>query len=493
MSPARSPLLPLLPLLLWGCAMGQSDPNPAPAPAPNATRPVFLCGGEHVGDSGYIASEGFPNHYPPSKTCTWTITVPEGQVVMLSFRVFDLEPDPGCRYDSLEVFNGPSAGAQSLGRFCGTFRPGALLSTGRHMLLRMVTDEGTGGRGFLVWFSAGLPHVNGRPRGRRKWGANHIDSRLAGEPWHYWDEHQFCGGKLEKPQGSLKTPNWPESNYPAGISCSWHIIAPPGQVVELTFGKFDVEDDTYCRYDYVAVFHGGATDDSRRVGKFCGDRAPGPIYSEGNELLVQFVSDLSVTADGFAASYTVKSPAEAADKALKPAPGIFPGSKPGQAGTKPAPKPKPEPKPTTWALPEAEPPSAQTPAKVQCPQKCRRSGSLQGHFCANDFVITGTVKTVVRGAGNRVTATISLLNTYKAGALSLPQAEKGATLRLEVPCRQCPALKKGSNYIFMGRVDAEGLGELPPESFVVPYRPQQHQVLTTLSKRPCGGAPKRNA
>nr|XP_048689615.1 procollagen C-endopeptidase enhancer 1 [Caretta caretta] len=466
MSPARSPLLPPLLLLLWGCAMGQSDPNPAPAPAPNATRPVFLCGGEHVGDSGYIASEGFPNHYPPSKTCTWTITVPEGQVVMLSFRVFDLEPDPGCRYDSLEVFNGPSAGAQSLGRFCGTFRPGALLSTGRHMLLRMVTDEGTGGRGFLVWFSAGLPHVN---------------------------EHQFCGGKLEKPQGSLKTPNWPESNYPAGISCSWHIIAPPGQVVELTFGKFDVEDDTYCRYDYVAVFHGGATDDSRRVGKFCGDRAPGPIYSEGNELLVQFVSDLSVTADGFAASYTVKSPAEAADKALKPAPGIFPGSKPGQAGTKSAPKPKPEPKPTTRAPPEAEPPSAQTPAKVQCPQKCRRSGSLQGHFCANDFVITGTVKTVVRGAGNRVTATISLLNTYKAGALSLPQAEKGATLRLEVPCRQCPALKKGSSYIFMGRVDAEGLGELPPESFVVPYRPQQHQVLTTLSKRPCGGAPKRNA
>uniref|UniRef100_A0A8C4YRX9 Procollagen C-endopeptidase enhancer n=1 Tax=Gopherus evgoodei TaxID=1825980 RepID=A0A8C4YRX9_9SAUR len=213
-------------------------------------RPVFLCGGEHVGESGYIASEGFPNHYPPGKTCTWTITVPEGQVVILSFRVFDLEPDPGCRYDSLEIFNGHSATAQRLGRFCGTFRPGALLSTSNHMMLRMVTDEGTGGRGFLVWFSSGLPHVN---------------------------EHQFCGGKLEKAQGSLKTPNWPETNYPAGISCSWHIIAPVGQVVELTFGKFDVEDDTYCRYDYVAVFNGGATDDSRRVGKFCGDRAPAPF------------------------------------------------------------------------------------------------------------------------------------------------------------------------------------------------------------------------
>ncbi|XP_031466410.1 kinesin-like protein KIF1C, partial [Phasianus colchicus] len=37
-------------------------------------RPVFLCGGEHGGDSGYIASEGFPRHYPPHSNCTWSIT-----------------------------------------------------------------------------------------------------------------------------------------------------------------------------------------------------------------------------------------------------------------------------------------------------------------------------------------------------------------------------------------------------------------------------------
>lgn len=46
------------------------------------------------------------------------------------------------------------------------------------------------------------------------------------------------------------------------------------QVIALTFGKFDVEPDTYCRYDYVAVFNGADRDDSRRIGKFCGDRSP---------------------------------------------------------------------------------------------------------------------------------------------------------------------------------------------------------------------------
>lgn len=43
-------------------------------------------------------------------------------------------------------------------------------------------------------------------------------------------EQQFCGGRLEKEEGTLKTPNWPEENYPAGISCSWHIVAPPDKV-----------------------------------------------------------------------------------------------------------------------------------------------------------------------------------------------------------------------------------------------------------------------
>lgn len=38
---------------------------------------------------------------------------------------------------------------------------------------------------------------------------------------------------MEKAQGTLTTPNWPESDYPPGISCSWHIIAPSNQV--LTF------------------------------------------------------------------------------------------------------------------------------------------------------------------------------------------------------------------------------------------------------------------
>lgn len=41
---------------------------------------------------------------------------------------------------------------------------------------------------------------------------------------------QYCGGRLERPSGSFKTPNWPDRDYPAGVSCVWHIVAPKNQV-----------------------------------------------------------------------------------------------------------------------------------------------------------------------------------------------------------------------------------------------------------------------
>ncbi|KAJ8282899.1 hypothetical protein COCON_G00054180 [Conger conger] len=254
---------------------------------------------------------------------------------MLSFRIFDLEADPRCRYDYVDVYNGHSYTVQKLGRFCGTFRPGALISTSNTMMVEMVSDSANTGRGFLAYFSGGKPHV---------------------------DEHQFCGGRLTKAEGSVKTPNWPESNYPAGISCSWHITVEPNMLIEVKFDKFDMEADSYCRYDYVAFFNGGETDDSRRIGKYCGDIVPENIITNGNELLVQFVSDLSVTSDGFRATYS----------------SIPQGSKRPTAGNDIAPGPRVDAMPTgpVWPTPKPKPRPAVKPAikptakpKVKAPAK----------------------------------------------------------------------------------------------------------------------------
>lgn len=169
---------------------------------------------------------------------------------MLSFRLFDMEADPTCRYDYLDVYNGHTRLVQKLGRFCGTFRPGAIIATSNTMMLEMVSDEGTGGRGFIAAFSAGKPHVEGEGDKNEKGHCNTICLNTVSQeqkqtPFPYYFkgsselafilffiriEHQFCGGRLTKAQGSVKTPNWPNSNYPAGISCSWHISVEPSNV-----------------------------------------------------------------------------------------------------------------------------------------------------------------------------------------------------------------------------------------------------------------------
>lgn len=89
------------------------------------------------------------------------VQVPEGNVVMLSFRIFDFEADSQCRYDYLDVYNGHSNLVQKLGRFCGTFRPGALISTTNTMMLEMASDGETQGRGFVAYFSGAKPYVDG--------------------------------------------------------------------------------------------------------------------------------------------------------------------------------------------------------------------------------------------------------------------------------------------------------------------------------------------
>ncbi|XP_032460042.1 procollagen C-endopeptidase enhancer 1 isoform X3 [Phocoena sinus] len=395
--------------------------------SPNYTRPVFLCGGDVTGESGYLASEGFPNLYPANKECVWTITVPEGQTVSLSFRVFDLELHPSCRYDALEVFAGPGTSGQRLGRFCGTFRPAPLVAPGNQVTLRMTSDEGTGGRGFLLWYS-----------GRATSGT----------------EHQFCGGRLEKAQGTLTTPNWPESDYPPGISCSWHIIAPPDQVISLTFGKFDLEPDSYCRYDSVSVFNGAVSDDAKRLGKFCGDTAPGTLPRGATEG------------------------------------GPGPGPKPG-VGPKVKPEVPPEEKPKAAPKAEATPVGPDAPT-VSCPKQCRRAGTLQSHFCNSDLVVTGMMKSMVRGPGEGLTVTVSLTGVYKTGGLDLPSPPTDTSLKFYVPCKQCPPMKKGISYLLMGQVEENRGPILPPESFVVLYRPTQHQILTNLSKR-CPSKPVQAA
>uniref|UniRef100_A0A8C5MFC8 Procollagen C-endopeptidase enhancer 2 n=1 Tax=Leptobrachium leishanense TaxID=445787 RepID=A0A8C5MFC8_9ANUR len=370
----------------------------APSSAQQPTeRQTFTCGGNLTGVSGLLGSEGFPGVYPPNSKCTWKITVPEGKVVVLSFRFIDLESDNLCRYDFVDVYSGHANG-QRIGRFCGTFRPGALVSNSNKMLVQMISDANTAGNGFIAMYSAAEPNERG---------------------------DQYCGGRLDKPTGTFKTPNWPDRDYPAGVTCVWQIIAPKHQVIELKFEKFDVERDNYCRYDYVAVFNGGEINDAKRIGKFCGDSPPAPIVSERNELLIQFLSDLSLTADGFISHY----------------------------------KFRPKKLPTTTA----------PPATTAVP---------------TTTMITGTIITTLSRGGS-VYATVSIINVYKEGTLAIQQAGKTMSAKIMAVCKQCPLIRRGLNYIIMGQVDEDGRAKVLPNNYVMSFKAKNQKMLNTLKTKRC--------
>ena len=56
------------------------------------------------------------------------------------------------------------------------------------------------------------------------------------------------------------------------------------------------------RYDFVSIRDGGSTD-SPLIGRYCGNVLPTGHLSRGNQLLIRFKSDHSISHEGFRASY----------------------------------------------------------------------------------------------------------------------------------------------------------------------------------------------
>uniref|UniRef100_A0A672PNJ9 Procollagen C-endopeptidase enhancer 2 n=1 Tax=Sinocyclocheilus grahami TaxID=75366 RepID=A0A672PNJ9_SINGR len=299
-------------------------------------KPVFTCGGNFTGDTGLIGSQGYLGVYPPNNKCVWRITVPQGRVVSLLFRALDLESDSICRYDFVDVYEDGHINGQCLGRFCGTAKPGALVTNGKKMQVVMVSDANTAGSGFLALYSVIRPNER-----------DHITSH-------------------------------------ASLT-----------IIELKFEKFDVERDSYCRYDHVAVFNGGETNESRKIGKFCGDSPPMTIDSDGNHLFIKFLSDLSLTADGFIGHYRFKS----------------------------------------WTLSTA----TLTYSEGLCKQKCK------SHYCSSNFVITATLISAAM-RDHSVLATFSIMHLYKVGSLAIQQAGKTMSTKVTVLCKKCPLVRRGEYF-----------------------------------------------
>lgn len=228
------------------------------------------CDHKVTSTSGTITSPNWPDKYPSKKECTWAISSTPGHRVKLTFMEMDIESQPECAYDHLEVFDGRDAKAPVLGRFCGSKKPEPVLATGSRMFLRFYSDNSVQRKGFQ---------------------ASHGTE---------------CGGQVRadvKTKDLYSHAQFGDNNYPGGVDCEWVIVAEEGYGVELVFQTFEVEEETDCGYDYMELFD-GYDSTAPRLGRYCGSGPPEEVYSAGDSVLVKFHSDDTITKKGFHLRYT---------------------------------------------------------------------------------------------------------------------------------------------------------------------------------------------
>lgn len=110
---------------------------------------------EHLTNKNdFILSPYYPGHYPNDSWCKWRVTVPSGHVIQLEFLYFQLESEPQCLNDYVEVFDGKSTHSPSLGKFCGYTYPEKLKSSSAELLVVFKSNHRIVSAGFKAKYYA---------------------------------------------------------------------------------------------------------------------------------------------------------------------------------------------------------------------------------------------------------------------------------------------------------------------------------------------------
>ncbi|EDO50070.1 predicted protein, partial [Nematostella vectensis] len=205
---------------------------------------------------------------PNIGTCTWRITLAPGSRVALHFSFLNLELSDACAKDSLEVWDARSSVQTRLKEYCGSLeRPESLVTSGNEVEVRMRSNSTQSGRGFLITYS----------------------------------EFEGCNKTLTSSSGLIESPYYPDS-YPLNVNCTYRIQVTAGQLVSLAIEFLDLAYSSACSDDALEVWDGPVRN-SALIGRYCGYMIGQWVQSSGNELTVQFRSDLTETRRGFKVLY----------------------------------------------------------------------------------------------------------------------------------------------------------------------------------------------
>ncbi|CAO2611560.1 CUB and sushi domain-containing protein 1, partial [Lemmus lemmus] len=282
-----------------------------------------LCGGYIHGKSGTVLSPGFPDFYPNSLNCTWTIEVSHGKGVQMNFHTFHLESS----HDYLLITEDGSF-SEPVARLTGSVLPHTIkagLFGNFTAQLRFISDFSISYEGFNITFAEydlepcddpGVPAFSRRIgfqfgvgdtlaftcfQGYRLEGATKLTCLGGGR--RVWSAPlprcvAECGASVKGNEGTLLSPNFP-SNYDNNHECIYKIETEAGKGIHLRARTFQLfEGDTLKVYD-------GKDSSSRSLGVFTKSDLLGLVLnSTSNHLRLEFNTNGSDTAQGFQLTYT---------------------------------------------------------------------------------------------------------------------------------------------------------------------------------------------
>jgi hypothetical protein len=103
---------------------------------------------------------------------------------------------------------------------------------------------------------------------------------------------------VEAPKGEISDGSG-DAEYANNCACKWQITVPAGKRIKIEFDKFD----TQAKTDFVWLFTGTGTLEENILAKFSGPDLPPGIISHTNQVLVWFVTNKQITAQGWHLKY----------------------------------------------------------------------------------------------------------------------------------------------------------------------------------------------
>lgn len=271
------------------------------------------CGGNiYNKNTGAIISPRYPymNYYADA-VCVWTVTVSRGHIIVVNFTYLKIEEGTGCKYDRVEIRDGPKETSPLLGNYCGHNIPKPLTTSTNTLYVKFESDSTHNRQGFNATWAVGPNDQEDFIESSQKPSTSKRPSQ---------DASESCGGDYYTDTGIIMSPKYPYM-YKKKDMCVWTVTVNTREIITIQFTYIDIESDTGCLYNKVEV-RDGPTKTAPLLGQFCGRNIPTPLKTSNNALYVKFESNHIITKTGFKAIWNVE-PKEVQDFAGSETSGIL--------------------------------------------------------------------------------------------------------------------------------------------------------------------------